>query len=79
MPDSVNTIAHNAFYRCTKIKTLNLSDGITTIKGRTFTYCSFDSVTIPDTVTVLESDAFSNCSFSELYIGKGVEKIYFKK
>ncbi len=76
MPDSVNTIAHNAFYRCTKIKTLNLSDGITTIQGNTFTYCSFDSVTIPDTVTVLESDAFSNCSFSELYIGKGVEKIY---
>lgn len=76
MPDSVNTIAHNAFYRCTKIKTLNLSDGITTIQGNTFTYCSFDSVTIPDTVTVLESDAFSNCSFSELYIGKGVKKIY---
>lgn len=75
MPDSVNTIARNAFYRCTKIKTLNLSDGIATIQGRTFTYCSFDSVTIPDTVTELDSGAFSNCSFNELYIGKGVERI----
>lgn len=76
MPDSVNAIAQNAFYRCTNLKTLTLSDAVTTIKERTFVYCSFDSVTIPDTVTVIESTAFNNCSFNDLYIGKGVERIY---
>ena len=76
MPDSVNTIAQNAFYRCTNLKTLTLSDAITTIKERTFVYCSFGSVTIPDTVTVIESTAFNNCSFNDLYIGKGVERLY---
>ncbi len=76
MPDSVNTIAKNAFYRCTNLKTLTFSEAITTIKERTFVNCSFDSITIPDTVTVIESCAFNDCSFNELHIGKGVERIY---
>ena len=76
MSDSVRSIAQNAFYRCTNLKTLTLSDAVTTIKERTFVYCSFDSVTIPDTVTVIESTAFNNCSFNDIYIGKGVERIY---
>ena len=76
MPDSVNTIAQDAFNGCTNLKTLTFSDAVATIKGRTFVNCKFDSVTIPDTVTAIESSAFNNCSFNELYIGKGVETIY---
>lgn len=76
MPDSVKLIAPEAFYRCTALKSLTLSENVTALQGKTFDSCSFDSVIIPDTVTVLESCAFNNCSFNELYIGKGVERIY---
>lgn len=76
MPDSVRTIAQNAFYRCTSLNSLTLSDNVIVLQGKTFDSCRFDSVIIPDTVTALESCAFNNCSFNELYIGKGVERIY---
>lgn len=76
MPDSIRSIAQNAFYRCTNLNSLTLSDNVIVLQGKTFDSCSFDSVIIPDTVTALESCAFNNCSFNELYIGKGVERIY---
>lgn len=45
------------------IKSVILSDGVTSIGARTFVSCSnLTSVDIPDGVTSIEEDAFANCS-----------------
>jgi uncharacterized repeat protein (TIGR02543 family) len=63
MPDSVTSIAADAFMRCANITSVTFSSKLTTINSEAFCYCTgLSSVTLPRTVTSLASRAFGFCS-----------------
>ena len=65
IPDSVTTIEDNAFYSCSNLTTVTISENsqLTTIGERAFNYCSsLTSIYIPNSVTTIGSSAFYDCS-----------------
>ena len=64
MPNSVTTIGEDAFFGCSALATLTLSNHLTEIPYRAFYGCSsLDStLDIPASVTVIGDQAFSGCS-----------------
>ena len=60
---SVTTIGGFAFFRCTKLKSIVIPNGVTTIEGRAFEGCTgLTTLTIPNSVTTIEAQAFYYCS-----------------
>ncbi len=60
---SVTGIAPGAFYECTEIAQVIISDGVTSIGSSAFQGCSnLVSVTIPNSVINIGAGAFSGCS-----------------
>ena len=50
------------FSSCANLKTVVISEGVTTIPAYTFASCkSLESVTIPESVTIIGNSAFTNC------------------
>lgn len=63
LPDSVTTIAEEAFRNCTHLKEVTIPDGVTTIGKSAFCGCSgLESITIPNQVTTIGDYAFQNCA-----------------
>ncbi len=61
---TADVIGESSFERCTKLKSIALPQGITSIGTSAFNYCSaLTSITIPDGVTAIGASAFSNCSY----------------
>lgn len=53
----------NAFYGCSKLKTITLPSHITTIGNNAFANCtSLESIVIPEGVTMIGNNAFANCT-----------------
>ena len=62
IPDGVETIAYNAFYRNSNLKSVKIPNSVTAIAGGAFRECtSLDNVVIPDSVTSIGDYAFSKC------------------
>ena len=62
IPNSVTTIADNAFFRCTGLTTINIPNSVTSIAERAFYDCtSLTSIEIPNSVTTIADYAFSGC------------------
>lgn len=60
---NVTTIPEGAFAQWTKLKTVTLGTGITTIGNGAFGECSsLESLTLPDTVTTIGVGAFYGCT-----------------
>lgn len=70
------TIGDNAF-RYTKLKSLTLSDGVTTINNGAFSFCeSLEQVTLPDSLTSIGNFAFQSCkSLKSIELPVGIERI----
>ena len=70
-------IHHRAFYNCSNLTSITLSDSVTNIGLDAFYNCSaLTSVTIGDNVTSIGSEAFYNCSaLTSVTIGDNVTSI----
>lgn len=65
------------FNGCSKLKTISIGDGITSIPGGCFYGCKLlNNVTLPDSITEIGDSAFGGCSSLKIvYIGKNVKTI----
>ncbi len=62
MPDTVTTVGMNAFYGCTNMESIHISEAATGLMHGTFFYCSsLTSVTIPANVETLRK-TFNYCT-----------------
>jgi len=65
IPAGVTKIGHKAFgstgYNLTKLKKVNLPQGIEAIEEGLFSYSSIEEITIPEGVTRIEASAFEDC------------------
>ena len=79
IPNTVKTIGYSAFENCTKLKYLNLSDGLNLIDSDAFSGCtSLNIVDIPDTVTKIASKAFYKCTgLGKVTLPNGLTTIEF--
>ena len=70
-------IAERAFYGCTALKSVTISESVTVIGENAFTDCtSLTSVIIPDSVTSIGDMAFFSCeNLTSVTIGSGVTSI----
>ena len=70
-------ISHNAFAYCESLKSVTISEGISTIGFETFIACpNLKSVTIPKSVRSIQNNAFSYCtSLESVIISEGVQSI----
>ena len=79
LPDNYNeeeySIGNWAFYGCSDIKSITISEGITSIRDGAFSGCaSLNTITIPQSVTSIGNYAFDNCtSLKEITLEDGSE------
>ena len=63
IPNSVTSIAHNAFVGCSGLTSVTIPNSVTSIGNKAFYECSgLISVTIPNSVTSIGNNAFEGCS-----------------
>ena len=64
IPEStITTIAADAFHGATKLKAINIPDGVTTIGDNAFEKCNqLTSLVLPKKLTSIGEDAFKDCS-----------------
>lgn len=77
VPDTVQTIADNAFYLSDNLYSIQFNEGLLTIGNRAFLKCvNLTAINLPNTVTKIGADAFSYCNtIKELEIPSSVEEI----
>jgi len=62
IPDGVTSIGY-AFSTCKNLKSITISDSVTTMSERAFYSCSgLESITIPDSITTIPASAFYRCT-----------------
>lgn len=72
VPSSITRIGTTAFYYCTDLTTLVISEGVKSINEQAFAYCSsLKTIHLPGSLTSISSEAFTNSSDSP------IEKIYY--
>ena len=73
----LTSIAPNAFYYCSALKSISFPEGVTVIKARAFYNCiALQHITIPSNVLTLEGWAFNSCSgLTSLDIENGLTTI----
>jgi len=70
VPDGVEFLPNNAFYKCDYVRTVNLPDTLKEIPERAFADCAaLRTINIPGSVGKIGQNAFVNCSMlRELYV-----------
>ena len=62
LPDSLQRIGNNAFYRCEALTSVSVPDGVTGIGAYTFCGCTgLRDVSLPDSVDFIGAEAFYEC------------------
>lgn len=69
IPNSVTTIAKEAFYACYKMTSVTIGNSVTTIEEAAFNGCRvLETITIPRSVTSIGKGAFAGCAITSLVI-----------
>lgn len=73
----VSDIDMHAFYNCTKLTSIEILDGVTSIESAAFSGCtSLKSVTMSDTITYVGTAAFKDCtSLKTVRLSANIEDI----
>lgn len=73
----VTEIAASAFYFCSGVTAIYISEGVEIIGESAFRYCTgAKKIVVPNSVSAIGSSAFSGCSaLEELYLGAGIYKL----
>ena len=74
---SVKSIDNYAFYNCTSLASINISEGVTSIGQSVFAFCnSLTSINIPKSVTSIGDYVFYGCtSLASINIPEGITSI----
>lgn len=77
LPETIEFIDRNAFYRCNALEKINIPENMTKISKETFGYCeSLKEIDIPESIKELGEFAFMNCSnLEKADLPYGLEKI----
>ncbi len=77
MPDSVTKIGHYAFYKCTGLTDIKISNGLESIGSWAFYSCeNLKEISIPESVNYIGETAFAGCiSVSEITVPETVDEI----
>ena len=76
LPDSITRIEGSTFFRCWKLKNIEIPNGVTSIGYGAFDGCGLTNIILPDNLTSLGDSAFSGCrSLTSINIPKGVTNI----
>ena len=77
LPSDLESIGDNAFYGCTNLANLNLTDvNITSIGESAFAGSNLNSIILPNTLKTLKANAFENCTrLTDVTIPAGVTGI----
>lgn len=77
LPETINSIAQEAFYDCPNLAAVKIPDSVTILRNRTFVRClSLISIDTGDGVRELERLFYDGCFPSYIKVGKSVEKIH---
>lgn len=67
--EGITTISPYAFYRCSSLTSIAISDGVKSVGNYAFSMCTkLENITIPNGLTSIGNYAFSNCSKIECII-----------
>lgn len=70
------TIGDGAFNNCSKLKNINLTEGITSIGSDAFNSCALEKLTVPATVKTLGNSALANnAALTDVILTNGLESI----
>ena len=77
LPDTITTIAYEAFNRCSKLTSCNLPSGLKTIGAGAFYECEkITSVNFPSSLETIDFMAFENCSgITSIVLPSGLKTI----
>lgn len=62
LPDTITSLANDAFKSCSALSEINLPEGLVTIGNYALRSTAVTSITIPSTVTVINGNAFTGCT-----------------
>lgn len=72
----VTAVGNHAFDNCTGLKSIVLSEGITTLENNAFSASSLTSVTLPNSLSTMGKNVFIDCKkLSEINIPEGIKEI----
>ena len=76
LPETVEKISSEAFWKCENLTKTNLPDGIKVIEPHTYNGCAFTEIKIPDSVVFVGDGAFANChNATEIVVPSSVKVI----
>lgn len=75
VPKTVKKIGPFAFTGCTKLASVTLNSGLTSIGEEAFSDTGLKKVVMPSTVTSLGSRAFANCPLASVTLSKNLKSI----